>query len=45
MLLSNAIPDKVLESSNAQQFVNVLDALHIYKQEIIAEAARVNNPA
>ena len=45
MLLSNSIPDKVLENSNAQQFVNVLDALHIYKQEIIAEAARVNNPA
>ena len=25
--------------------MNVLDALHTYKQEIIAEAARVNNPA
>lgn len=44
-LFSQSIPDRILENPNASQFVQVLDALQLEKQKILADSLRVYNPA
>lgn len=45
MSFSKYIPGKVLDSPNTLAFVNVMDALQTYKDEIMFESFRVNNVA
>lgn len=45
MSFKNSIPDQVLEYPDVSKFSDVLDSLQQYKQSIIAETLRVNNPA
>lgn len=44
MLFSKSVPEEVSSYPTTKQFLDVLDSLHLYKQGIIAEALRANNP-
>lgn len=43
MLFSDTIPSNLQEYPNVNQFMDVLDALQNFKQELIARSMRVNN--
>lgn len=44
MLFSKSIPEEVLANPMTGQFLDVLDSLQLYKQGIIADSMRANNP-
>ena len=45
MLLSQSVPEDALENLETKSFLDVLDNLHLYKQEKIAEYVRSTNYA
>lgn len=44
MNIRDNIPNKLFENPNVDSFISVLDSLNEYKQSVISEAVRVNNP-